>query len=541
MPIERESVRALSKRFRLDPSEAPESEDAGTRSALVPGLALAAIAVGFVVLGGGAREPDEIEARLGLAAAEGIGPFAQVFGGWEPSIPIGRVVTSQLWALFEGGFPRGGVIRWPAVIASVFLGLLIARRVASAMGERAGVLTSLAFLGGLAAMDRTTWTGIEPLSALAIVATLDRLLSRGSDWLAGLGAMAAVLFGGWPALAMVVLPVIVLGRPEARLNVRLFLPPILAFAGWSAWALMATRAEVWASAVALPLTQPPAWGLALWAVFAGLPWSPLAGLSGMPTLRQGFAEPARTLTKGWAQILGVLLIAGTIVPGAGPMAKGPILAGLAILAGAGIDRVLADRSLVGPRRFLTASSLLLALVWGGTEVVLGAKLAAEMPYYRGICFVLVGVGLLTALLALHSATIGSGRGAFRTVLLVAIGMKLAMWGILVPEANYRLGQGPWGRAIGQCVPPRSPIHTLHTWPADLAFATERAVRQLPSEVFLRGGPGEAPRFVLLLPSEFANWSKSAPKLLMVRELQDERGETRILARTEGPLVRRDEE
>ncbi|MBV8677885.1 MAG: hypothetical protein JO355_12055, partial [Planctomycetaceae bacterium] len=45
--------------------------------------------------------------------------------------------------------------------------------------------------------------------------------------------------------------------------------------------------------------------------------------------------------------------------------------------------------------------------------------------------------------------------------------------------------------------------------------------------------GTGPRFVLLLASEFEHWPKDAPALIPVARFQDERGGTRVLARTEG--------
>ena len=42
------------------------------------------LASGFVLVAGGNLDPGEIESRLGLAAGAAIGPFGQVFGGWEP-------------------------------------------------------------------------------------------------------------------------------------------------------------------------------------------------------------------------------------------------------------------------------------------------------------------------------------------------------------------------------------------------------------------------------------------------------------------------
>src|SRR5205823_7679403 len=110
--------------------------------------------------------------------------------------------------------------------------------------------------------------------------------------------------------------------------------------------------------------------------------------------------------------------------------------------------------------------------------------------------------------------------------------KVAHWGVYVPEWNYRCSQGPWGRAIGQWVPPRWPVFTMHEWREDLAFAIGRPVRPLPDPRSLEFQPKGRPHFVLLSRSEFDHWPDYAPRLLQVRTFQDERGDERVLARTE---------
>ena len=56
------------------------------------------------------------------------------------------------------------------------------------------------------------------------MAALDRLLSRGSDWIAGLWTALAFLTGGWPPVLIVLLAVIVIGRKESYFSIRLILP-----------------------------------------------------------------------------------------------------------------------------------------------------------------------------------------------------------------------------------------------------------------------------------------------------------------------------
>ena len=127
------------------------------------------------------------------------------------------------------------------------------------------------------------------------------------------------------------------------------------------------------------------------------------------------------------------------------------------------------------------------------------------------------------------------------LVLVAVGVKVAHGAIYMPELNYRTGKGPWGRAVGQYVPPMYPIYTFHNVSPALAFATEHPVRRLRAEIYLKVVPSDGPKFVLLTLSEFEHWPEEAPKLVKVRDFQDEYGGTRVLARTEGRLVRIDKD
>ena len=157
-----------------------------------------------------------------------------------------------------------------------------------------------------------------------------------------------------------------------------------------------------------------------------------------------------------------------------------------------------------------------------------------MPYYRtlGIIMALIALGVGRPGLVGPRRRATRGAGWSRSIVL-AIGLKLAHWGYYAPEWNYRLSQGPWGRAIGQWIPRKWPLYTFHDWPPDLAFFIGRPVRQLPSPRFLNYLPGPECRFVLLQASEFDNWPDQAPPLTLVARFQDQSGEERILARTPG--------
>jgi len=207
-----------------------------------------------------------------------------------------------------------------------------------------------------------------------------------------------------------------------------------------------------------------------------------------------------------------------------------------VAAAAGSDRLIGGLETIAPgtRRWLSGTVVVLTLAWAVLAVLGGGYLAAAVSYYRTLCIGLIAASVPLTVLAVRSAAKRDPRGSLLAVFALAVCLKVAHWGYYVPEWNYRYSQGPWGRAIGQWVPPRWPIYTTHAWPADLAFATEHPVRQLVSERHLEYQPGTV-RFVLLLQSEFENWPEQAPKLQKVADFQDEYGATRVLARTPGDL------
>jgi hypothetical protein len=158
-----------------------------------------------------------------------------------------------------------------------------------------------------------------------------------------------------------------------------------------------------------------------------------------------------------------------------------------------------------------------------------------LAYYRVVGIVLIVIMLsvtVASWLALANRKVGITLG---TLILAAIGLKLAYWSYYVPEWNYRYSQGPWARAIAQWIPRRWSLYTMHDWPPDLAFFTKRTVRQLYSPYHLEYQPVPAylSKFVLLLPSEYENWPADAPPLSLVAKFEDASASERILARTPG--------
>jgi hypothetical protein len=499
-------------------------------------LALIALALGFVALGAEGLDIGPTEARLGLAAGEEAGPLGQVVGYWAPDLWPARVLPSLALARFEPrGRPTSAAVRWPSALAAILAGWLLARGMARTLGTRAAILLGFAWFGSLAVIDRSAGLGVDFLLGLPTLAAIDRLLSRGSDWIAGLWAALAFLAGGWPPLAVIGLALIVIGRPGSSFSARLLLPPLIAAIGWSAATIVAASAEVWAAALTLPLTSRPDWSLAWGVILLGLPWSPFGLLASSRALRGAWPADGRAWVAGWLQAALACLIAGTLVPGLSPAARAVALAGLLVGAAAGLEAAWAGT--IGPaarRTFFLLFSALLA-TWL-TAMISGCFLwNITMPYYRTLGVVMGVVVLAVTFLGWSTLATGNPRRGLITLILLAIGLKLVHWGYYAPEWNYRLSQGPWGRAIGQWVPRKWPLYTFHDWPADLAFFIGRPVRQLRSPRFLTYLPGSESRYVLLLTSEFDNWPLHAPPISPVARFQDPSGSERILARTPGRL------
>ena len=245
---------------------------------------------------------------------------------------------------------------------------------------------------------------------------------------------------------------------------------------------------------------------------------------------------------GWLKVLGATLIVGMMVPGLGSAALVPAMAGLAVVAASCWDRLLADAgelpATVGRRARRIA--LLIAGLWLILVLGWGGYVGFAIAYYRSTMIAVGLVSLAGFLMAIRASRLGEVRWALGAMVAVSVALKLAHWGYYVPESNYRTGAGPWGRAIGQWVPEKHPIHVLHAWPADLAFATNRPFRQLPAPHNIDFQPTKGSKFILLQDSEYAeylNWSKGWPKLIKVAEFEDEMGlSKRILTRTDEPLI-----
>jgi hypothetical protein len=522
-------------------------------------IAFFILAAMFVIAGATDLDVGPLEARSGLAAGEQFGPMGQVFGYWAPDLWPAQVWPSLFLARLEPlGRPTSAAVRWPAALAGIIAGWILFRRASQVLGRRAAVLvgvcwlSSLAlvdrsavivsalellwkWLSGMALFDRTAEPGLDLIAGLATLATIDRLMARGSNLVAGLWASLAFLAGGWPPLVVILLAIVMLGRKDAASIWRLLLPPLLTAAGWALWTYSTASPEVLRSALTLPLGQKPSWFVALTVLALGLPWSPFALMGLLPSVRQGWNADARRWLNGWFQVVLACLIAGTIVPGVCRASLVVALAGLAVLAAACLEAVWTEVvSRSGGRVFFAlfsgVTALWLCIVIYGTYIC-----CLTLSYYRtlGVVLGLVANGVVyLGWTALHCR---SYRRGLVTLFVMALGLKLAHWGYYVPEWNYRISQGPWARAIAQWMPKRWTLYTLHEWPADLAFFTKRQVRQLPSPHHLEYQKGPESKFVLLLPEELENWPRSAPPISVVAKFEDQWAGERFLARTAGML------
>ena len=263
------------------------------------------------------------------------------------------------------------------------------------------------------------------------------------------------------------------------------------------------------------------------------PWGPIALIGLSRSVRDGWNPPERRYVLGWLQVAGAGLIVGTFIPGLSSAAMIPILAGLAVAAAACLDRLWTLNVSTAARRGFLAIAVGLAAIWIVVAAIGGIGLASAAPYYRYVAMVLLVLAFSMGAIAAMGVATGDIRRGMLTLLLLAISLKLGHWGYYVPEWNYRRSQGPWGRAIGQWVPPRWPIYTTHTWPFDLAFSTGRQVRQLAAPKLIAYQPGTQPKFILLLEAEFEHWPEDATPILKVSSFQDEHGQVRVLARTQG--------
>ncbi len=501
------------------------------------GPALVLIGLIFVMVGGADSDLRTADARVGLAAKAGLGPLGQVYGQWRPDVWPLRVAASRLaLVLEEPGRPLSGTVLWPSAIAGLVAGWLVARRLLSLEANRLGLLFGFAWFGSVALLDHSSSLGFDFLTGMATIAALDRLMSRGSGWVAGCWAALAFLSGGWPPLIVVALVVIVLGRRDADFSLKLIAPPVLVSALWLAWAVHSASVEAAAAALAWPLTQKPAWTLGLEVVFLGLPLSPFALLLLSGPLRKTLRDSGRGLVIDWLQIGVAAAIGGSIIPGLAPAARCVALMGVLVAAAGALDAAWSGILSQRTRRAFLGIVFALTVCWVFVALYGGYFMVIAFPYYRPVGIVFAVLSVVTLCVVWWSFETRNARRSVVAMLLLTACLKLIHWGYYTPEWNYRYGQGPWGRAIAQWLMPNWTVHTTHEWSEELTWAIGRPIRQLPGPRHLAYPATSESRHVLLLEPEFDNWPEHAPKLIKVASFETPHGGRRILARTEGELI-----
>jgi hypothetical protein len=402
-------------------------------------------------------------------------------------------------------------------------------------GLRAGLLFGVCWFGSVAVIDRTATTGIDWLMGLAAIAAIDGLITQGSNWVVGIWAAVAFLAGGWPPLVVIALAVIVLGKLTSRSLLGLVIPPIVTSIIWSAWTMWACSVELWAAALSLPFTRNPDWSLCASVLVLGLPWSPFSLLALSSSVRQSWKPEGRTWLNCWMVVSLASLIVGTIIPGMSPASRLVVLAGLMTVTTLSLESAWARTlSVLSRRAFFLAFGLVFG-VWLAVMLYGCYVWNLAMPFYRPLGIMLTILAIGVGVLGISALETRNSRRGIVTLIIMAVGLKMAHWGYYVPESNYRYSQGPWGRAIGQWIPKKWVVYTFHDWQPDLAFFIKRPVRQLRSPHYLEYEPGPAAKFVLLQDSEFANWPESAPQVTLVARFLDQSARERVLARTAGPL------
>jgi hypothetical protein len=529
-------TRRLSKPIRVHRWDLAARGLFGLGNRIWAQLTIAAIAVGFVIVGADALDLGPAEARLGLASREHFGPLGQVVGYWAADLWPAQVLLGKVMSLLQPPYESSsGAVRWPAAIAGLIAGFLLIKSMARAQGNRAAVILGFCWFGTIALVDRSAGAGVDLMVALGTIAAIHRLMTRGPDLLAGLWAAWAFLTGGWPPLAVIGMSAVVLANRSGGFSGRLIVPPLLAFVAWSVWAIRMCSAEAWAAALTLPFTQKPSWTLAAGTLALGLPWSPFATLAASTGVRSHWKPECRTLVVGWIQVAAVALIAGTLIPGLVSAARMTALAGLAVGAAASLESAWCQTLSRGSRTWFFTLFALLTLLWLSIAIYGSFIWCVAMAYYR-VLGMITGIFAFTiGFLAWSALAASNTRRGVVTVCVVAIAFKLAHWMYYVPEWNYRFSQGPWARAIAQWVPRRWTLYTIHEWPPDLAFYMKRPVRQLRSPRFLEYQPGPDSKFVLLLSSELKNWPESALSITPVARFLDKYGDERVLARSPGEV------
>lgn len=497
----------------------------------------------FLLWGATRLEVGSQEARLAMAAREPLGPVGQSFGGLDPAIYPGPLAVIKAWSVLEEHGPAQESVRWPAAIFAAVIGAVLTLRSEWISGKTSALAVSFCWMASLAVISRSGEFGLDFFTGLGLVLALNRTITAHGrlDFGIGLLTAAAFLCGGLTPVILVVAASIVLCRNSAGLTLPFLAVVLAAIGGWSAWALNEISAEAWAASIALPVTFRSGSSFPTVALGLCLPMALAVPAALGKKVREDWSESREKYISGWWTVAAMCLFVGSILPQFSRAALLPIVAGAAVISGHVWATALKARSfsalgLAG--RWLAVVSGLLVSTVVVTGIPMAIYVSMSIPYYRAVSLVWATLLAVTAFVCVKGLARGETRRAFASLVLLGLGLKLAHAAIYVPEWNYRRGQGPWGRAVGQWVPEKWPIYTLHGWPTDFAFATGHNFRQITHPRFLPGidkTPDGRPSFILLHPADFEHWPKTAPPVVKVQEFYDQSGRSvrRVLART-GP-------
>ena len=293
-------------------------------------------------------------------------PLGQVFGYWAPDLWPAQVIPSVVLGRLEvGGRPTSAAVRWPAALAGILAGWLICWSMGKALGLRAGLLFGLCWFSSLGLIDRSSGTGLNLIMGLGTLAAIERLISRGSDRVAGLWACFAFLAGGWPPLVVIGLSIIVIGKKSAYFSLRLVRAATadgdrLVFLDRVGFLRRGLGGRTHA-----PHDPESRLGLLGPALTMGFPGahSPCSVLS--RSVRESWKPDSRPWMIGWLRVALACLIAGTLVPGLSQVALVVSLAGLTVGAAACLESAWTPNVCRSPARRV------LRRVWMRDRVVAG--------------------------------------------------------------------------------------------------------------------------------------------------------------------------
>ena len=539
---------SIQNRHKSRLSEAFAPLESGLRDSIwaahAIGLAVFMAMVTVFVLWGATRlEVGPQEARLAMAAREPLGPVGQSFGGLDPAIYPGPLVAIKAWSIFEEHGPGQQSFRWPSAIFAAMIGAFLTLRSEWICGKTAALTVAFCWLTSLAVINRSGEFGLDFFTGLALVAALNQTIAQNGrlDYRIALATGLAFLCGGLQPVILIVAASIILCRSSAGLTMPFLAIVLATVGGWSAWALNEISAEAWAASIALPVSFRSGSSFAVLALGLCLPTALAAPAALSQKIRENWSESRRDYVSGWWTIAAMSLFVGSVLPQFSRAALLPVVAGFAVISGHVWATAISNRRfrvLGWAGQWLSISTGLTVVAMACAFIPMAIYISMSIPYYRAVCLISALILSIALLVCVRGLSQNDSSRSFIALAIMCLGLKLIHASIYIPEWNYRMGQGPWGRAIGQWVPEKWPIYTLHGWSTDLAFATGRNFRQITHPRFLPDPaklPDGRPNFILLHPADFEHWPKSAPPIVKVFDFYDQSGRkpSRVLART-GP-------